>query len=140
MARKTVKGITIGGISGGVYSASVIDGRNTTNGEVAAYGDTLFTTAASPVLHASDLTVDILDEGGQFAAIKTMVGTTQTVSITASYGDGDGSASAGAGGLSGKAVILSAEGDSVPVDDYGRSLIHVTLRAQAGAASSGSGN
>lgn len=140
MARKTVKGITIGGISGGVYSASVIDGRNTTNGEVAAYGDTLFTTAASPVLHASDLTVDILDEGGQFAAIKTMVGSTQTVSITASYGDGEGSASAGAGGLSGKAVILSAEGDSVPVDDYGRSLIHVTLRAQAGAVSSGSGN
>lgn len=140
MARKTVKGITIGGISGGVYSASVIDGRNTTNGEVAAYGDTLFTTAASPVLHASDLTVDILDEGGQFAAIKSMVGSTQTVSITASYGDGDTAAAAGAGGVSGKCVILSAEGDSVPVDDYGRSLIHVTLRAQAGAVSSGAGN
>lgn len=130
-ARKTVKNITIGTISGGVYSASVIDGRTTTNGEIAAYGDTLFTTAASPVLHASDLTVDILDEGGQYAAIKALVGTTQTVTITADYGDGESAATAGAGGVSGKCVILSATGDNVAVDSNGQSIIHVTLRKQA---------
>lgn len=130
-ARKTVKNISIAGISGGIYSASVIDGRNTTNGEIAAYGDTLFTTAASPVLHASDLTVDVVDEGGQYDAIKSLVGTTQNVTITVTHGDGSTSGVSSGAVLSGACVILSAEGDNVPVDSEGKSVIHVTLRKQA---------
>jgi len=128
--RKSVKCITINGISGGIVSANPIDGRNTTNGEIAAYGDTLFTTAVSPVLHASDLTIDVLDEGDTYPAIKALVGTTVPVTITTSYGDGSTSPSDTVS-LSGDCVILSAEGDSIAVDDYGRSVIHVTLRRQA---------
>ena len=90
MARKTVKKIQINGISGGIVGSSVIDGRTTTNEEVAAYDDPLFTTACSPVLHAADLRIDVLDEGGQYAAIKALVGTTQNVTITSYYGDGSG--------------------------------------------------
>lgn len=132
MARKTVKTITISGITGGIVGSSVIDGRTTTNEEVAAYGDTLFTTAASPVLHASDLRVDVLDEGGQYAAIKAMVGTTQSVTISASYGDGSASPTS-ATALTGSCVILDATGDDVAVDSSGKSVIHITLRKQAGA-------
>lgn len=129
-ARKTVKKITIGTISGGVYSAFVIDGRTTTNGEIAAYGDPLFTTAAAPVLHAADLTVDIIDEGAQYEAIKALVGTTVPVTITTQYGDGNGEPTSTVS-LSGDCVILSATGDGIAVDSDGRSLIHVTLRKQA---------
>ncbi len=134
MARKSVKTISINGITGAVYSATVIDGRTTTNGEIAAYGDTLFTTAASPVLHASELTVDIIDEGGQYAALKSLVGTNASVSITASYGDGSAAPTAGEGGVSGTCAILSVTGDSVAVDSDGRSLIHVTICKQASAS------
>ena len=129
--RKAVKCITINGIAGGVYSATVMDGRNTTNGEIAAYGDTLFSTAASPVLHADDLTVEIVDEGGQQDAIKALVGKTVPVTFTVDYGDGSDAALTNTTPLSGNCVILAANGDNVPVDDYGRSIIHVTLRKQA---------
>lgn len=129
--RKTVKNISINGIDGGVYSATVMDGRSTNNGEIAAYGDTIFTTAASPVLHASDLQVQIVDEGGQQDAIKALVGKTVPVTISTTYGDGSDGGSTTVNTLSGNCVILDANGDSVPVDDYGRSLITVTLRKQA---------
>lgn len=130
MARKTVKSITINGITGGIHSANPIDGRTTTNGEIAAYGDPLYTTACNPVLHASDVAIDVIDEGSQFAAIKAMVGTTQTITITTSYGDGDG-APTSTTSFTGKAAILAATGDPVAVDDFGRSLIHLTIRKQA---------
>lgn len=132
-ARKAVKDIsvTIGSVSNApVYSASVIDGRNTSNGEIAAYGDALFTTIASPVLHASDLTVDILDEGGMYGSIKSLVGTTQSVAINTTYWNGKTDDTA-VSTVSGDCVILSAVGDGVAVDTDGRSLIHVTLRKQA---------
>lgn len=129
MGRKSVKTITIAGITGGIVGSTVIDGRNTTNGEIGAYGDTLFTTSCSPVLHASDLTVDVLDEGGQYEAIKAMVSTTQSVTITTAYGDGDG-APTSVTSLTGKCAILSAVGDPVAVDSDGKSVIHVTIRKQ----------
>lgn len=130
-ARKSVKCISIDGITGGIHSANVIDGRTTTNGEIAAYGDTLFSTAASPVLHASQLTVDVVDEGAQYSAIKALVGKTVPVEITTEYGDGTDGSSTEVTSLSGNCVILAAEGDNIPVDDYGRSLIHITLVKQA---------
>lgn len=129
--RKSVKNISINGITGGVYSATVMDGRNTTNGEIAAYGDTLFSTAASPVLHAEDCLVEVVDEGNQQDAIKALVGQTVPVTITTTYGDGTTGGSTSVTTLSGNCVVLAANGDNVPVDDYGRSLIHVTLRKQA---------
>ena len=133
-ARKSVKNITasIGGTDAPVYSASVVDGRTTTNGEIAAYGDTLFTTAASPVLHAADLTIDVLDEGGLGSTLKGKVGKTVAVTITVAYGNGsEQTAPTGADIIGGDCVILSVTGDSVPVDSDGRSVIHVTLRKQA---------
>lgn len=131
MARKSVKCIEINGISGGVYGATVMDGRNTVNGQIAAYGDTLFSTAASPVLVPEQLALDILDEGAQQSAILALVGKTVPVTITTSYGDGTDAALTSATTLSGNCVVLAANGDNVPVDDYGRSLIHVTLVKQA---------
>lgn len=133
-ARKSVKNITasIDGTDAPVYSATVVDGRTTTNGEIAAYGDTLFTTAASPVLHAADLTIDVLDEGTLGSTLAGKVGQTVAVSITVAYGDGSGTTPAGSNIIgSGNCVILSVTGDSVPVDSDGRSIIHVTLRKQA---------
>lgn len=134
-ARKSVKNITasIGGTSAPVYSATVIDGRTTTNGEIAAYGDTLFTTAASPVLHAADLTIDVLDEGDLGATLKGKVGQTVAVSISVAYGDGSESTAPTGTDIigSGNCVILSVTGDSVAVDSDGRSVIHVMLRKQA---------
>lgn len=136
MARKSVKCITISGLgTAGIYSASVIDGRTTNNGEIAAYGDKLFSTAAQPVLHASDLTVDIVDEGdGYFGLnnIQSLVGKTVTVQITTDYGDGSTTETPVEMFATGEqCVILEATGDSIPVDSDGHSLIHVTLRKQA---------
>ncbi len=133
--RNSVKKITatIGGVTVPVYSASVINGRTTTNGEIAGYDDTLFTRAISPVLHAADLTIDVLDEGDLGNDLKALVGQTVTTSIKVLYGNNNPTSGEGSDIItSGKeCVVLSVTGDSVAVDSDGRSLIHVTLREQA---------
>lgn len=136
--RKTVKTMTISGVSGSVYGATVGNPKTADIDSTAAYGDTEFSEIPRNCKRNGDLTLTILNEGGAAATLEALAGTVQTVTLTVSFWDGD--AGTGTETVSGKYVIVSAVPGEVNIDGDQKATIAVTIRKNGPTAAAPSGN
>lgn len=134
---KAVKTITVSGVTGKLISATPFKGREVESDEIAAFGDTEFSTVPRPVAKFSQFKFVVLDEGGQ-SALSALAGTSAAVSVSVTYWDGKTTDSA-VTAFSGDMVILSAvPGGEIEVDGSRRATIEVTAVPQAAAAAQSS--
>lgn len=134
---KAVKTISVSGVTGKLISATPYKGREVEVDEIAAYGDTEFSTVPRPVAKFSQFKFVILDEGGQ-SALAALAGTSAAVTVSVTFWDGKTTASA-ATVFTGDMVIQSVvPGGDIEVDGSRRATIEVTATPQAAAAAQSS--
>lgn len=129
---KAVKTISVSGVTGKLISATPYKGREAEVDEIAAFGDTEFSTVPRPVAKFSQFKFVILDEGAQ-SALAALAGTSTAVTVSATFWDGKTSGSV-ATVFTGDMVIQSVvPGGDIEVDGSRRSTIEVTAIPQAAA-------
>lgn len=132
LPNKAVKTITISGVTGKLISATPYKGREVEVDEIAAFGDTEFSTVPRPVAKFSQFKFVILDEGGE-SGLAALAGTSTAVTVSVTFWDGKTSGSA-ATVFTGDMVIQSVvPGGDIEVDGSRRSTIEVTAIPQAAA-------
>ena len=134
MARKTVKTISVSGISGSVYGATIGNPKSADIDSAAAYGDTEYSEIPRLAKHNGDLTITMLNEGGAAATLEALVGTVATVTLTVATWDGD--SATGTETVSGKYVIVSTAPSEVNIDGDQKATVAVTIRKHGPATSS----
>lgn len=130
IVRKAVKTITVGGITGGIVSASPFHPITAETDTIAAYGDEVSTNVPRALANLGEITVTVLDEGQAFSTLASQV---VTASLAVTYHDGTNAVTRT---LAEQPCVVKgvAPGGEVAVDGERRSTIVLTLQAVGGTA------
>lgn len=134
--RKGLKTCTVSGIGTAlpITGITVANGQNVDVDEIAAYGDSEYTSVPRQIKHNSDLTVTCLNETGVVdASYYALIGTVQAVTIT--YTMSDGKVDAADTSLTHDFVIMGIEGSEIEVDGDRKTTIEITIRKHGPTAS-----
>jgi hypothetical protein len=132
MARKALKTIAISGLTGtmAVLGGTVGAGQNVDSDEIAALGDTEYTTVPRQAKHNKDVVITFLNESG---AVSTEdIGAVKSITLT--YTMTDGKTDATASTVTGDFVILDVNPGTVEVDGERKATVEVTLRKHGPSA------
>lgn len=122
MARKTVKTLSMTGITLPLVSAELIAGTSVEVDSVGAFGDTAFTNVGRGIKQHRDIAFVCLDEG---IAIDVDAGDVVAIALTETFSDGTETETRT---LSHSCVIRSVEpGEAIAVDGDRKATINITV-------------
>jgi hypothetical protein len=125
-ARKAVRTLTISGITLPILSAKPAAPQSVDVTEIAAFGDSSYTSVGSPCVKYGDLNVKVLDEGGD----PPLAGTQANYVVATGYGDG-GSGTASRS-FSRAMTVISVDADEVEQEGNLKAAWSLVLRPVGG--------
>lgn len=122
MARKTLRTVSMTGITLPLISAELLPGETVEVDNVAAFGDSAFSNIGRGIKQHSDISLTCLDEG---VALGINAGDVIDLVLSETFSDGTSEATRS---LSEKVTISSVEpGESVAVDGERKATINITV-------------
>ena len=134
MARKTVKTITVSGITLPIYGSTIGQGVTADIDSTAAYGDDFYSEIPRKCKHSNDLSLVVLNEGGACETLAALAGTVQAIGISVTFwdGDSDGTTQETA---SDSFTVVSCTPNDITVDGDQKATCTLVIRRQGPSAS-----